>query len=225
MKVAAIVPAYNEAGNVGNVLKALLSSDKLDEVILVDDGSKDKTSEVGRAVGAKVVQLEKNGGKGNAMIRGVASTDADVIVFFDADLISLSPDHVPLLINPIASGEAKMCVGIRGRLGGLPKLLAKISPTTFVIGGERAMTRALFENLPPKFIQGFAVEIASNYFCKANKLPVKLVELKGLKIIVKEKKWGFWKGFANRIKMIWQLIKIRIKILIFRKQFKTKNNV
>jgi hypothetical protein len=121
-------------------------------------------------------------------------------------------------LSPILSGEAEMSVGIRGRWGGLPKLIAKIDPL-LAIGGERAMDRNIFESIPEKFIQGFAVETALNYFCLKNKIKVAYADLKGLSVVVKEKKWGFWKGFKNRVRMIGQMINVRFAILANRKDF------
>lgn len=220
MKVAAIVPAYNEEGNVGNVLKVLLVSPELDEVILMDDGSKDNTAKIGRDLGARVITQTPNRGKGEAMIKAVESTDADIVAFFDADLVNFNIEHVKQVVWPVKNNHADMCVGVRGRAGGLPKLMAKIAPIMCVIGGERAMKKEVFQGLPKKFVQGFSVEIALNYYCMQNKLRVVLTDLKGLTVIVKEKKWGFVKGFKNRIKMIWQLIKIRIKVWVCKEEFK-----
>lgn len=83
MKVAAIVPALNEEKNIGRVLKVLIESKDLNEVIVVDDGSTDNTSGISREMGAKVIRLEKIGGSGkaNAMKEGIKNTDADIIVF------------------------------------------------------------------------------------------------------------------------------------------------
>ncbi len=211
-RIAAIVPALNEESNVGNVLKVLLSSKILDEVILVDDGSTDKTAEIGKKLGAKVVRLEKNKGKGNAMRQGLKATDAEIIIFFDADLIGLTDNHIVSLVNPILKNEVDMCVGVRGRLFGLPRLIINIDPL-MAIGGERAIKRHLLENIPEKFIQGFAVEPSLNYYCIKNKLRIKYVILPDLSIIIKEKKWGFYKGFIGRIKMMWQIIKIRLTLI------------
>ena len=210
-KVAAIVPALNEGANVGGVLKVLLSSKILDEVILVDDGSTDKTAEIGKRLGAEVVKLSKNTGKGNAMRQGLTATDAEIIVFFDADLIGLTDEHIFSLVNPVIQGRADMCIGVRGRLGGLPRIITKIDPL-MAIGGERAIKRHIIEDIPEKFTQGFAIEIAMDYFCKKNDLKVVYADLPGLSIIIKEKKWGFIKGFVNRIKMTLQIIKIRLTI-------------
>lgn len=217
-KVTAIICALNEEKNIGRVLKVLLSSRDIGEVIVVDDGSKDRTSEIALKMRAKVSRLPENRGKGNAMRVGVERATFDTIVFIDADLIGLTVEHISLLVKPILENKAMMSVGLRGRKGGLPKFFVKLDPL-LAIGGERAMKRFVFKNIPEKFIQGFAVETALNYYCKKKNFPVKYVELKGLDIITKEKKWGFFKGFSNRIKMICQIIKIRFLILINKKDF------
>jgi glycosyltransferase involved in cell wall biosynthesis len=220
MKVAAIVPAYNEEKNIANVLRILLESPELDEIILMDDGSKDNTAKIGKDLGVRVITNNPNKGKGEAMRIAVESTTADIIAFFDADLINFQKQHISDLIWPVKNGHADMCVGLRGRAGGLPKLMAAIAPIMFVIGGERAMKREVFLGVPKKFIKGFSVEIALNYYCRQKKLKVMLVELKALTIIRKEQKMGFIKGFTDRVKMIIQLIKIRIKVSFSRKEFK-----
>ncbi len=115
-----------------------------------------------------------------------------------------------------------MAVGIRERGGWKGKFAAfliKIDPLS-AVAGERALRRFIFESLPGNFIQGFAVETGLNYFCLKRKLKVAYVHLKGLDIAIKEKKWGFWRGFLNRLKMLWQFLKIRIIILFSQKKFK-----
>jgi len=212
-KVAAIVPALDEEASVGEVLKVLLSSKILDQVIMVDDGSVDKTAEIGEKLGVEVVKLPKIGGsgKGNAMKQGVKATDAKIIIFFDADLIGLSKEHISLLVEPMFKENIGMCVGIRDRMFGLPKLIAKIDPL-LAIGGERVMRKELFEKIPDKFLKEFATETSFNYYCLAKKIPIKYVILEKLGVIIKEKKRGFLKGFASRIQMVCQIIKIRLTI-------------
>lgn len=210
-KIAAIVPAFNEEKNVGRVLKVLLDSKLFTEVIMVDDGSTDKTARIGEKIGAKVIRLVKNKGKGNALARGIRATNAEIVAFFDADLVNLSQEHISALIEPMSDNKIAMCVGIRGRWWGLPEAFVKIDPM-LALGGERAVRRELFEKIPVKFLQGFAAEMALNYYCKSKKLPVKYVALKNLEIITKEKKWGFAKGFLARIKMIFEIIRIRLEL-------------
>jgi len=221
-KIAAIVPALNEEKNIANVLRVLLNSKQLDEVIVVDDGSEDKTAEISRKMGAKVISLPKKGGSGkaNAMREGVKRTDAEILVFFDADLIGLCEKHISLLIEPVLKNEAMMCVAIRERKwwGKISKFMIKIDPLS-AIAGERAMKRFVFESIPPRFLKAFEVETALNYYCLIKKLPVRYVWLRGLDIIIKEKKWGFWRGFFSRIKMFWQLFWIRIALRVWKKEF------
>ncbi len=223
MKTVAIVPALNEEDNVGNVLRALLGCPDIDEVILIDDGSEDRTPEIGEEVGVKVVRLPKigGGGKANAMMEGVKRTDAEIISFFDADLKNLASEHASLLIRPVLEDRSEMCVAIRERKGWgiISKIAVKIDPL-LAIAGERAMKRSIFEGVPRYFMKGFMVETALNYYCLVNNLRVSYVKLKGLSIAIKEEKWGFWKGFKARLRMYKQLVKVRFMIFKRKKMFK-----
>ncbi len=219
MKTTAIVPAYNEEKNIPRVLRVLLKCEEIDQVLVVDDGSQDRTAEVSREMGAEVMTLEGNQGKGGAMRAGVESADADVISFFDADLVNLRPEHISLLFKPVLEEDAAMSVGVRDRYWGLPLLFIKIDPL-LAIAGERAMKRFVFDSIPDKFMRGFAVETSLNYFCKVNNLKVSYPTLGGLGVIVKEKKWGWFKGLKNRFRMMGQLTRIRFQVWGAKKKFK-----
>lgn len=220
-KVAAIVPALDEEANIADVLKVLINSKHLDEIIVVDDGSMDKTAEIGERMGVKVVKLPKIGGsgKGNAMRQGLKATDAEIIAFFDADLIGLSEEHVSLLVEPMLKGNIEMCVGIRDRLSGWPQAMAQLDPM-LAIAGERAIKKTLLEKIPDKFTKGFAIESALNYYCFINDLPIKHVLLAKIDHVLKEKKWGFFRGSWQRAKLIFQVAKIRA--VLFFKFFKRR---
>lgn len=219
LKVTAIVPAYNEEKTVGNVLKILLAAKEIDEIIVVSDGSTDKTAEISKSLGVRVLENPLRNGKGKAMRKGVENTKAEIICFFDADLIGLVLEHVSQLVQPVLRQEAAMVVGIRDRLKETLLFLLKIDPL-LAFAGQRALRREIFENLPEKFSQGFAIETALNFECQVNKLPVKYVKLKGLKMIIKEKKYGLVKGFWERLKMVWVMLKIRILLLFHKQEFK-----
>ena len=87
----------------------------VDEVIVVDNGSRDRTADVARAAGARVV-AEPRRGYGQACLTGIAAAaGADVIVFVDGDR-SDHPEQLPALLAPIRSGAADLVIGSR-RLG------------------------------------------------------------------------------------------------------------
>jgi glycosyltransferase involved in cell wall biosynthesis len=114
LKVAVIIPALNEEEAIGRVVKAIppLAS----RVIVVDNGSTDRTAEKAREAGARVVREERKG-YGYACLRGMKEAgDADVIVFLDGDCSDF-PEEMALLIEPIAQGKADLVIGsrIRGR--------------------------------------------------------------------------------------------------------------
>ena len=86
-KIAIIMPAYNEADAIGEVLDRLLPLAKQNgwEVIVVDDGSSDNTGQFAKEHGAKVLVHPYNMGYGASLATGIRGTDADVVVFMDSD--------------------------------------------------------------------------------------------------------------------------------------------
>ena len=103
--IAAIIPTYNEELNVAGVLEVLHATAILGEVILVDDGSSDRTVEILRQAAAmdqrfRVIQHEKNSGKGQAIFSGWAATSAPILLLLDADLKNLTPDHLQACWSP-----------------------------------------------------------------------------------------------------------------------------
>ena len=111
MKVAAIVPAYNEEQTVGDVVRCLKASPLIAEVIVVSDGSNDQTAIRAKEAGAIVVELKENVGKGGAMKEGTAHT-ADIFLFIDADLVGLTQNHISTLLEPVLNDRAEMTVGV-----------------------------------------------------------------------------------------------------------------
>ncbi|MBI2924001.1 MAG: glycosyltransferase family 2 protein [Planctomycetes bacterium] len=109
MRVAVVIPALNEEKSLPLVLAAL---PKVDDVVVVDNGSKDRTAEVAVAGGARVVS-EPRRGYGSACLAGIAALrEPEVVVFVDADF-SDHPDELPRLVEPIEAGRADMVIGSR----------------------------------------------------------------------------------------------------------------
>jgi len=109
--VAIIIPALNEEESVGRVIDAVPRELGAD-IIVVDNGSTDRTAEVVREHGARVVR-ESQRGYGAACLAGIAAVrDAEIIVFLDADF-SDDPAMVPHLLEPIRTGQADFVIGSR----------------------------------------------------------------------------------------------------------------
>lgn len=112
----AIVPAYNRADTVGATVTALRSVPDVLEVIVVDDGSADRTAAVAAAAGARVVELARNRGKGAAIVAGVAASGAPgVYLLIDADLGD-SAARAGALLEPVAQGLADMTIAVFGSM-------------------------------------------------------------------------------------------------------------
>ncbi len=113
MNVSVIIPAFNEEGSISKVI-ADIPKVCVGEIIVVDNGSIDRTAEVARAAGARVVQ-ETRKGYGYACLAGIAVLNApEIVVFLDGDYSDF-PSEMPLLIQPILAGEAEMVIGSRIR--------------------------------------------------------------------------------------------------------------
>jgi 5S rRNA maturation endonuclease (ribonuclease M5) len=209
-RTAVIIPAYNEQATIAEVVAAVRSSDLVDEVIVVSDGSTDATSIEAQTAGARVLALPKKGGKAEAMLHGVAHTDAEVILFTDADLHGLTADHVERLLLPVLSGSRAMNVGLRDR-GPIISPLMRYLP---LIGGERAMRRQVIEGIPAEFMQGFMVEMALNYYCKTRKLPYGTVFLPKLGIRTKVAKVGWKRALGQYVRMSGQVVQAALAVRI-----------
>jgi glycosyltransferase involved in cell wall biosynthesis len=112
VRVAVIIPALNEQESVAHVI-AGIPRDLVDEVVVVDNGSTDRTAEVSRAAGAQVVREERRG-YGYACAAGVMAVgeDCDVLVFMDGDG-SDDGAQMQALVGPIEHGEADLVLGSR----------------------------------------------------------------------------------------------------------------
>ncbi|RPJ83406.1 MAG: glycosyltransferase family 2 protein, partial [Acidobacteria bacterium] len=110
--VKVIIPALNEAQAIGRVLEALPSW--IDEIIVVDNGSTDRTAEIATRHGARVIHEPKRG-YGQACHTGVeAAGSADILLFVDADY-SDYPEEAGDLVRPIAEGKFDLVIGSRAR--------------------------------------------------------------------------------------------------------------
>ena len=123
MRVAFIVPAYNEAGTILEVLRRLDDLELEKQVVIVNDGSTDDTPAIvdqwGEGRDDVSIVHQPNRGKGAAIRAAIACVDAEIVVIQDADM-EYDPADVPALIEPILNGVADVVYGSR-LTGGKPQ--------------------------------------------------------------------------------------------------------
>lgn len=208
-RVAVIVPAYNEEARIPNVLQAVCGAKLASEVIVVSDGSRDRTADVARKFpGVQVIELETNLGKGGAMAEGVRHTEAPYIAFVDADLDSLKSEHIDLIIQPVLMERCDMCIGVFRGGKVWSDTAQMISP---FLSGQRAMRRELFESVPYMAELRMGVEYALTQAAKRRRAKVLRVVLRGVSNCHKEKKMGLMKGTAARLKMYREITQAMVR--------------
>lgn len=172
--ISIIIPAYNEEDKIKDTLESIKDIEVINEVIVVDDGSSDKTTEKASEVKSnkiKVFKLEQNRGKGYALNYGLekAMEKADIIGFLDGDLGS-SSSEVKKLITPILNDEADVIIAKfppakkKGGLG-FVKGLAKQSVLDMTgeeldatLSGQRLFKREVLEQFD-EIPFGYGVEV------------------------------------------------------------------
>ncbi len=106
MAVSCIIPAFNEESTVIKVIEIVKKVKIIDEIILVDDGSTDKTYQNAKTTKVMVIRHLSNKGKGAAIKTGIAHSSGDLILFLDADLSSISPKKIVSILRPLVNDEA-----------------------------------------------------------------------------------------------------------------------
>ncbi len=209
--VSVIIPAYNEAFTIQNVVNVALTHPFVDEVIVVDDGSSDGTASAAFAVGARIVRSSRNQGKAFAMDAGVRAARNNLLFFIDADIVGLTHAMMDIAIQSVLTRASGMFVlivdhpflGARHFLDMLP-----------LLGGVRVLRREIWDEVPADCKKGFEIELALNYFARRLEARIGYRMIPGLSQIIKEKKRGLVAGFFQRLLMFRDIGAIIFKLYV-----------
>ena len=172
MNVIAVVPAYNEASHIAEVVRGARPA--VDEVVVVDDGSRDATADRAREAGAIVVSHPMNCGAGAATMTGIVAArrlGAEVIVTIDGDG---QHDHrnIPALLAPVLRGEADVVIGtrFRGPKNSVPRIRHLYNGIgnifTYVTTGKYVSdSQSGFKAFGPEAVRSLRLHLSGFEFC------------------------------------------------------------
>lgn len=173
MRISVLVPAYNEQQTIAATIDSLRRALPTAELVVVDDGSTDKTGEIAAARGALVLRHASNRGKAEALLTGLHESRGEVVAMVDGDMGRWAAEVAPL-VEAVAAGRSDMAIAIfassRGGGVGLVRCLARWGifcltgkRLTAPLSGQRAAQRRLLEQcLPRRGGYGLETELTVN---------------------------------------------------------------
>ncbi|PIP15472.1 MAG: glycosyltransferase family 2 protein [Candidatus Portnoybacteria bacterium CG_4_8_14_3_um_filter_44_15] len=188
-RVSVIIPAYNEESKIGEVLDKLAAViGQNGEIIVVDDGSSDRTAEIAKTSGACLIQNERNKGYGASLKEGIRQAQYDLIAITDADG-TYPVERIPEFVNFI--GDYDMVVGARN--GGHVKIPLVRRPAKWILGqyanylvrgkipdlnsGLRVFKKDVFEKFQNFLPDGFSFTTTITLALLSNNYRVKYISI------------------------------------------------
>lgn len=164
--ISVIIPTLNEERRISEIVKFCLSSDLVQEVIVIDDGSIDKTTDLAKQAGAKVF-FSSMLGKGTSMLDGLWKAQSDNVLFLDGDIYNFSKDLIREMAEPLIENRCDFVKGKFHRTAGrvtaltakplLKAFFPEISEIEQPLGGIIAAKKDLLKNI--KFESDYGVDI------------------------------------------------------------------
>lgn len=204
--ISCVIAAYNEEKGIGTVLRAAVGHPLLKEVIVVDDGSHDRTSEiVGQFPSVKLIRHPQNKGKSKTVADGITAATGEYICALDADLIGITPDSITRLITPVAlEGKADISISLRENC---PWFYRPIHLD--FLSGERVYKKSFMAPHLDELraLPNFGLEVFMNRLIIAQKLRLVIVYLPGVISPLKYSKEGIMAGIKGDIGMARDILK------------------
>ncbi|PKE31180.1 glycosyl transferase [Rahnella sp. AA] len=189
--VSCIIPAHNEALRIEKVLDAVRNHPLLFEIIVVDDGSADNTTEIAQAKGVRVVTLARNKGKSYAVAEGIAAATGSHVLMLDADLVGLTYDDITALIQPVVEYRADVTISLRRNSPWIWRVI-----DLDYISGERVFARDLVSARLDEIrsLAHFGLEVWINRLWITEQLRVQVVRWEAVISPYKASKMGWLRG-------------------------------
>lgn len=233
MKLSVVIPAYNEEATIAETIERVkavdLGSVEL-EIVVVDDGSKDRTREILQTIpGIRVVLQERNAGKGAAVKSGFRAATGDVVLIQDADL-EYDPQDYGTLLQPIVDGHVEAVMGSRFLLEKL-KFFGKgakspffthyignklIVATTNVLyghsatdyeGGLKAFSKRIIDAIP---IEANGFEYDNELICKLLRRGHRIAEVP-IHYLPRTYEQGKKIKWQDGVRMLWTIVRWRFR--------------
>lgn len=238
-KISIVIPVHNEERFIESTLLAVIKADSMEmlkEIVIVDDGSKDKTTEIINQVlkklkqstdkySFKTIYKKNNEGKGAALRDGFKITTGDIVLIQDADL-EYNPEEYPLLLEPFLKNDADVVYGSRfisNRphrvlyfwhsqvnifLTSLSNMLTNLNLTDMETG---------YKAFKGNLIRSIAIKLESNRFGFEPEITARISKIKGLKIYEVGISYygrtydeGKEIGWKDGLKAFWEIVKFNL---------------
>lgn len=196
LNISAVIPAYNEAKNILNVLETLKETPTISEIIVVSDGSTDDTALLAERAGAKVIALPRNLGKTQAVMRGISEAEHPVILLCDADLVDLQAEHVTDMIHTFCEGF-DMVIMDKGSQPWVFRILLQSVPA---VSGTRMFEKEEFARVRFREADRFQFENRINAHFLGHGLTITVSPAPQVHDTRKYRKYPFLKGLFLDIK-------------------------
>lgn len=228
IKISCIIPAYNEASRIENVLRAVSIHPSIDEIIVVDDGSDDATNTiVARFNNVHLIVHRKNYGKSRAIYSGIKAAKGEFILMLDADLVGVTFQNIADLLAPVLTERADMSISLRRNSPLLWRLIG-----LDYLSGERVFPKKMLATHLKEImmLSGFGFEVFLNKLAILNHYKINVVVWHNVKNTYKRKKYGFAEGLRGEMHMMGDIFHtISPLILLYQiiqlMKLKVKNNI